>query len=58
MVEPRDNIKLTGWASSAKEQRLGPLANSAAIVLAAILISAPWLTGAAWLLVYFWTKLN
>lgn len=57
-MESLDNIKPASWASSAKGRRPGPLANSAAMVLAVILISAPWLTGAAWLMVYFWNKLN
>lgn len=57
-MERLDDLKSNHWAGPAEERRYGTMANSAALVLAIILISAPWLTGVAWLTVYLWTKSN
>jgi hypothetical protein len=56
-MERLDDLKSNRWTLGADERRYGPIANSAARGLAIILITAPWLTGAAWLTVYFSDKL-
>jgi hypothetical protein len=57
-MEQLDDLNSAPWTRRSADRQYSPLANSAALVLAIILICAPWFTGAAWLAVYFWHKPN